>query len=173
MKRLIPLAILSVMMALPTFLTSCSSDDELLPDTPEVLKPTITNWIEPWHVQGSGIDEVKAYMSTSMNGYTLTKESTSTANYQLEYSGSYEPTGVLYSFTKHEVGLYSVIDTELCVNKSVIIKYLQEHYSLVPGAGNDDQNIQYLFTTPDKSTVITTLKVSDECFNVSYSFVTH
>ena len=172
MKRF-PLAILSVMMALPMFLTSCSSDDELLSDTPEVLKPTITNWIEPWHVQGSGIDEVKAYMSTSMNGYTLTKESTSTANYQLEYSGSYEPTGVLYSFTKHEVGLYSVIDTELCVIKSVIIKYLKEHYSLVPGAGNDDQNIQYLFTTPDKSTVITTLKVSDECFNVCYSFVTH
>ena len=173
MKRLIPLAILSVMMALPTFLTACRSDDELLPDTPEVLKPTITNWIEPWHVQGSGIDEVKAYMSTSMNGYTLTKETTSTANYQLEYSGSYEPTGVLYSFTKHEVGLYSVIDTELCVNKSVIIKYLKEHYSLVPGADSDDENIQYLFATPDKSTVITTLKVSDECFNVSYSFVTH
>ena len=141
MKRLIPLAILSVMMALPTFLTSCSSDDDLLPDTPEVLKPTITNWIEPWHVQGSGIDEVKAYMSTSMNGYTLTNESSSTANYQLVYSGSYESTGVIYS--------------------------------LVAGAGSDDKNIQYLFTTPDKSTVITTLKVSDECFNVSYSFVTH
>ena len=127
MKRLIPLAILSVMMALPTFLTSCSSDDELLPDTPEVLKPTITNWIEPWHVQGSGIE--------------------------LVYSGSYESTGVIYSFTKHEGGLYSVIDTELCVNKSVIIKYLKDHYSIVSGAGNDDQNIQYLFTTPDKSTV--------------------
>ena len=154
MKRLIPLAILSVMMALPTFLTSCSSDDELLPDTPEVLKPTITNWIEPWHVQGSGIDEVKAYMSTSMNGYTLTKESTSTANYQLEYSGSYEPTGVLYSFTKHEVGLYSVIDTELCANKSVIIKYLKEHYSLVPGAGNDDQNIHYLFNVSSMKTFL-------------------
>ena len=95
-----------------------------------------------------------------------------TANYQLVYSGSYESTGVIYSFTKHEGGLYSVIDTELCVNKSVIIKYLKEHYSLVAGAGSDDKNIQYLFTTPDKSTVITTLKVS-ECFNVSYSFVTH
>lgn len=44
MKRLIPLAILSITMALPMFLTSCSSDDELLPDTPEVQKPTITNW---------------------------------------------------------------------------------------------------------------------------------
>ena len=33
MKRLIPLAILSITMALPTFLTSCNSDDELLPDT--------------------------------------------------------------------------------------------------------------------------------------------
>ena len=114
MKRLIPLAILSVMMALPMFLTSCSSDDELLPDTPEVLKPTITNWIEPWHVQGSGIDEVKAYMSTSMNDYTLTKELTSTANYQLEYSGSYEPTGVLYSFTKHEV-VCTLLLTQSCV----------------------------------------------------------
>ena len=112
-------------------------------------------------------------MSTSMNGYTLTKEATSPANYQLMYSGSFESTGVIYSFTKHEGGLYSVIDTELCVNKSVIIKYLKEHYSLVSGAGSDDENIQYLFTTSDKSTVITTLKVSDECFNVSYSFVTH
>ena len=36
MKRLIPLAILAVMMALPMFLTCCSSDDELLPDTPAV-----------------------------------------------------------------------------------------------------------------------------------------
>lgn len=50
---------------------------------------------------------------------------------------------------------------------------LQEHYSIVPGAGNDDQNIQNFFTTPDKSTIITTSKVSEECFNVSYSFVTH
>ena len=112
-------------------------------------------------------------MSTSMYGYTLTNETSSTANYQLVYSGSYESTGLIYSFTKHEGGLYSVIDTELCVNKSVIIKYLKEHYSLVSGAGSDDENIQYLFTTPDKTTVITTLKVSDECFNVSYSFVTH
>ena len=114
-------------------------------------------------------------MSTSMCGYTLTNESSSTANYQLVYSGFYESTGVIYSFTKQEGGLYSVIDTELCVNKSVIIKYLKEHYSLVSGAGagSDDENIQYLFTTSDKSTVITTLKVSDECFNVSYSFVTH
>ena len=124
-------------------------------------------------ITDSGIDEVKAYMSTSMYGYTLTNESSSTANYQLVYSGSYESTGLIYSFTKHEGGLYSVIDTELCVNKSVIIKYLKEHYSLVSGAGSDDENIQYLFTTPDKTTVITTLKVSDECFNVSYSFVTH
>ena len=38
------------------------------------------------------------------------------------------------------------------VNKSVVIKYLNEHYSLVSGAGSDDENIQYLFTTPDKST---------------------
>lgn len=44
------------------------------------------------------------------------------------------------------------------MNKSVIIKYLKEHYSLVSVAGNDDQNIQYLFTTPDKSMVITTQK---------------
>ena len=109
MKRLIPLAILSITMALPSFLTSCSSEDELLPDTPEVLKPTITNWIEPWHIQGSEIDEVKAYMSTSMYGYTLTNESSSTANYQLVYSGSYKSTGLIYSFTKHEGGLYSVL----------------------------------------------------------------
>ena len=173
MKKSISLAILTVMMALPTILTSCSGDEELLPDTPEVQKPTITKWTEPWHVQGSSIDEVKAYMSASMNGYTLINESSSTANYQLEYSGSYKSTGVIYSFTKLESGLYSIIDTELCVNKSVIINYLKEHYSIVPGAGNDDQNIQYIFTTPDKSTVITTTKVSDECFNVSYSFVTH
>ena len=119
MKRLIPLTILSITMALSSFLTSCSSEDELLPDTPEVLKPTITYWIEPWHIQGSGIDEVKAYMSTSMYGYTLTNESSSTANYQLVYSGSYESTGVIYSFTKHEGGLYSVIDTEVLMNPQV------------------------------------------------------
>lgn len=173
MKRSISLAILAVTMAIPGLFTSCNGDDELLPDSPEVQKPTITKWTEPWHVQGSSIDEVKEYMSASMNGYTLTNESSSTVNYQLEYSGSYKPTGVIYSFTKLEAGLYSVIATELCVNKSVIINYLKEHYSIVPGAGNDDQDIQYLFTTPDKSTIITTSKVSEECFNVSYSFVTH
>lgn len=115
MKRLIPLAILSITMALPTFLTSCSSDDELLPDTPEVPKPTITNWIEPWHVQGSGIDEVKAYMSTSMKGYTLTKESTSTANYQLEYSGSYEPTQVCYTVSPSMKLVCTLLLTRSCV----------------------------------------------------------
>ena len=114
MKRLIPLAILSITMALPAFLTSCSSDDELLPDTPEVLKPTITNWIEPWHVQGSGIDEVKAYMSTSMNGYTLTNESSSTANYQLVYSASYESTGVIYSSQSMKV-VCTLLLTQSCV----------------------------------------------------------
>jgi len=66
----------------------------------------------------------------------------------------------------------SIFEYELCVNKSIILKYLNDHYSPIPGAGNDDQNIQYLFTTSDKSTVITTSKVSDDCFNVSYSFVT-
>ena len=171
MKKSISLAIYTIMMAIPVFFASCGNDD-LLDDEPEVLKPTITSWTEPWHIQGSTMDEVKNYMTNSMSSYSLIAEYNSAANYQLVYSGTAKSVGVTYSFTKSEGALYSVIDTELCVNKNIILKYLNDHYSPVPGAGNDEQNIQYLFTTADKSTVITTSKVSDDCFNVSYSFVT-
>ena len=64
--------------------------------------------------------------------------------------------------------LYSVIDTEQTINSKVIINFLRDHYDLV---SSDKVSLQYCFATPDKSMVITTVKVSDSCFNINYTFV--
>lgn len=64
--------------------------------------------------------------------------------------------------------LYSVIDTERSVNRGLVIDYLKKHYTLVSA---DEASLQYCFTNPDKSMVITTMKISDSYFNVNYSLV--
>ena len=76
--------------------------------------------------------------------------------------------GVLYSFSNVTGQLYSIIDTELASNSTVIINFLRDHYDLV---SSDKASLQYCFATPDKSMVITTVKVSDSCFNINYTFV--
>ena len=139
-------------MAVPLVLTSCGKDNIL--DDVEELQPELKVWTEPYHVEGSTIDEVKNYMDFSM------KRSYKTGN------GN---EGILYSFYASNGELYSVIDTELIANIRLVIDYLKEHYSLIVPA--NEATLEYCFTNSDRSMVITTAKVSDTYFNVNYAYV--
>mgnify|MGYP006991660325 FL=1 len=166
MKKYFSFAIASLLMAAPMFLSSCGDDDDLFPDDSQ--EEVMTEWIEPYHEKNSTPDDVKAYMASSMKNYHLVTETHSAENVQLAYSTSDINVGVLYSFSTVSGSLYSVIDTELTINSPVVIDYLQKHYSLV---SSNEASLQYCFTTQDKSMVITTVKVSETCFNINYSFV--
>lgn len=98
----------------------------------------------------------------------LVAENATADNIQLAYSTSNANVGVLYSFSTLTGQLYSIIDTELTVNSPVVLSFLQNHYSVI---SSDKPSLQYCFTTPDRSMVITTVKVSDTCFNINYTFV--
>ena len=166
MKKYFSIAIASLLVAAPLFLISCGDDDDLILDNNQ--EQVVTEWIEPYHEKNSTPDDVKAYMASFMKNHHLVSETHSAENVQLAYSTGNINVGVLYSFSTVTDSLYSVIDTELTVNSSVVIKYLQEHYSLVT---SDKASLLYCFTTQDKSMIITTVKVSETCFNVNYSFV--
>jgi len=165
MKKYFSIAILTVMMAAPMFLTSCGEDDLIPDDSQEQI---MMEWTEPFHTKESSVDDVKSFMASSMKNHRLVSETSTAENIQLAYSTSNANVGLLYSFSKLTGQLYSVIDTELTVNSSVVIDYLQNHYSLI---SSDKAMLQYCFVTPDKSMVITTVKVSDTCFNINYTFV--
>lgn len=166
MKKYFSFAIASMLMAAPLLFCSCGNDDDIIPD--ENQEQVITEWIEPYHVKNSMIDDVKAYMASSMKKHHLVNETSSSEIVQLSYSTGNANVGILYSFSKVSGNLYSVIDTELTVNSPVIIEHLQKHYSLV---SSDKASLQYCFTTQDRSIVITTVKVSESCFDINYTFV--
>ena len=166
MKKCNYLAILLFLMAVPVFFSSCGDDDDLIPE--EKQEQVMKEWVEPFHVRNATVEEVKAYMDSSMTDYQLSAETSGSDHIQLAYSASNGNVGILYSFSALSGQLYSVIDTEQCINSSVIIDYLSEHYTLV---SSDKTTLQYCFTTPDKSLVVTTVKISDSCFNINYSFV--
>ena len=117
------------------------------------------------------VEDAKAYMSDAMNRYALSGETSNSSSIQLRYTTGVNDEGVLYSFTKHTGSLYSIIDTELVVNGDIIFKYLNDKYDEVPGAYKNEARLQYTFTNQDKSMVITTVRVSDVCFNIDYSFI--
>lgn len=165
MKKYFSIAILTVMMAALMFLTSCGEDD-LIPDDSQ--EQVMMEWTEPFHVENSSIEEVKAFMASSMKSYRLVAETYTAENTQLSYSTSNPNVGVLYSFSKVTGQLYSVIDTELTANSSMIINFLRDHYDVV---SSNNASLQYCFATPDKSMVITTVKVADNYFNINYTFV--
>ena len=112
-------------------------------------------------------DEVKSYMAQSMKRYRQVAE-TSGDNIQLTYMTGQGSEGVLYSFSRLDGSLYSVIDTERSVNRGLVIDYLKKHYTLVSA---DEASLQYCFTNQEKSMVITTMKISDSYFTVNYSLV--
>ena len=155
MKKFNYLAILLFLMAVPVFFSSCGDDDDLIPE--EKQEQVMKEWVEPFHVRNATVEEVKAYMDSSMTDCQLSAETSSSDHIQLAYSASNGNVGILYSFSALSGYLYSVI-----------IDYLSEHYMLV---SSDKATLQYCFTTPDKSMIITTVKVSDSCFNINYSFV--
>ena len=165
MKKYFLSAILSLLMA--TVFTSCGDDDI----TDEIETPTseLKVWIEPYHVKGASLDEVMNYMSGTMNRYHFESESKNADSFQLAYTTGNGNEAILYSFLRNDSTLYSVIDTELISNSRLIIDYLKKHYILV--SANDEASLQYCFTTEDKSMVITTMNVSEFCFNVEYSFI--
>lgn len=76
-------AIVVFLMAVPLVLISCGKDNIL--DDVEELQPELKVWTEPYHVEGSAIDEVKNYMDFSMKRYGLVSETTKAESIQLTY----------------------------------------------------------------------------------------
>ena len=167
MNKYFSFAIVAFIMAVPLVLISCSKDDNL--DDVEELQPELKVWTEPYHVEGSTIDEVKNYMDFSMKRYGLVSEATIAGSIQLTYKTGNGNEGILYSFYASNGELYSVIDTELIANSRIVIEYLKEYYSLI--APINEATLEYCFTNSDRSMVITTAKVSDTYFNVNYAYV--
>ena len=71
MKKYFSFAIITVMMAAPMFLSSCGEDDLITDDNQEQV---MMEWTEPFHVENSSIEEVKAFMASSMKSYRLVAE---------------------------------------------------------------------------------------------------
>ena len=167
MNKYFSFAIVVFLMAVPLVLTSCGKDDIL--EDAEGLQPELKVWTEPYHIEGSSIDDVKNYMDFSMKRYGLASETTISSSIKLTYTTGKGNEGILYSFYASNGALYSVIDTELIVNSRLVIDYLKEHYSLIVPA--NEATLEYSFTNSDRSMVITTAKVSETCFNVNYAYV--
>ena len=165
MKKYLSIAILLMMMASQVVFTSCGNDDPTEDIGNSEIKLDV--WTEPFHIMGANVDEVKSYMAQSMKRYRPVAE-TSGDNIQLTYMTGQGSEGILYSFSRLDGSLYSVIDTERSVSRGLVIDYLEKHYTLVSA---DEASLQYCFTNQDKSMVITTMKVSDSYFNVNYSLV--
>ena len=108
-------------------------------------------------------------MNFSMKRYGLVSETTIAGSIQLTYKTGNGNEGILYSFSASDGALYSVIDTELIANSRLVIEYLEDHYSLIVPA--NEEILEFCFTNSDSSMVITTARVSDTCFNVSYAYV--
>lgn len=167
MKKYFSFAIIAFLMAVPLVLTSCGKDDIL--DDAEGLQPELKVWTEPYHIEGSSIDDVKSYMNFSMKRHGLVSETTIAGSIQLTYKTGNGNEGILYSFSAPNGALYSVIDTELIANSRLVIEYLEDHYCLIAPA--NEATLEYCFTNSDRSMVITTARVSDTSFNVSYAYV--
>ena len=167
MNKYFSFAIVAFIMAVPLVLTSCDKDDIL--DDAESLQPELKVWTEPYHVEGATIDEVKNYMDFSMKRYGLVSEAIISSSIQFTYKTGNGNEGILYSFYASDGALYSVIDTELIANSRIVIEYLKEYYSLI--APINEATLEYCFTNSNRSMVITTARVSDTCFKVSYVYV--
>lgn len=128
MKMYLSIAILLMMMASPVVFTSCGNDDPM--EEVESPETKLDVWTEPFHIMGANVDEVKSYMAQSMKRYRQVAE-TSGDNIQLTYMTGQGSEGVLYSFSRLDGSLYSVIDTERSVNRGLVIDYLKKHYTFV------------------------------------------
>ncbi len=145
-------------------LLSCSPTVE-----DEIGKETKKKWIEPFHERNGSIDQAKSYMIARLPSYRLVTE-TSSVSLQLIYESHNTKEGIIYSFSTRDSLLYSVIDTELIRNNAVVLKFLNDHYTLVEESSNPSL-YQFVFTNEDRSLAITTSQISDECFNVNYTYI--
>ena len=85
MKKYFSIDIFTIMMAALTFLSSCGEDD-LIPDDNQ--EQVMMEWTEPFHTKNSSVEDIKAYMASSMKSYRLVAETSTTENTQLAYSTS-------------------------------------------------------------------------------------
>ena len=127
MKKYLSIAILLMLMATPLVFTSCGGDD--LVEDIENQEPTAEIWIEPFHIKGASVEEVKSYMASRMNHFIMT-EQVSAGCVQLVYSDKRTGAGIVYSFSLDRV-LYSIIDTEPISKMGIILRSLQQSYELV------------------------------------------
>ena len=164
MKRIIPIAIISLLMASPMVMSSCRNDD--LQEMVENNETPATEWTEPFHVKGASVVDVKSYMVSAMPGLSLIENATNN-NIQLVYSKPGTSEGILYSFSPVDGGLYSVIDTEPSAMMNAILEKLHYSYTAVPASSEG----LYMFMNADRTIFISIVKLSDSYFNVTYDFV--
>lgn len=73
MKKYLSIAILLMLMATPLVVfTSCGGDD--LVEGIENQEPTAEIWIEPYHIKGASVEEVKSYMASRISHFTMTEQ---------------------------------------------------------------------------------------------------
>lgn len=72
MKKYLSIAILLMLMATPLVFTSCGGDD--LVEGIENQEPTTEIWIEPYHIKGASVEDVKSYMASRMSHFTMTEQ---------------------------------------------------------------------------------------------------
>ena len=94
MKKYLSIAILLMLMATPLVFTSCGGDD--LVEGIENQEPTTEIWIEPYHIKGASVEDVKSYMASRMSHFTMT-EQVSAGCVQLVYSDKRTGAGIVYS----------------------------------------------------------------------------
>ena len=63
MKKYFSLAIFTIMMSAPMFLSSCGEDELISDDSQEQV---MMEWTEPFHAKDSSVEEVKAFMASSL-----------------------------------------------------------------------------------------------------------
>ena len=85
MKKYFYYAISALLMASSVITTSCSNEDDSLNEI-QSDKPTITHWVEPYHVKDGTVEDAKAYMSDAMNRYALSGETSNSSSIQLRYT---------------------------------------------------------------------------------------
>ena len=151
MKKYLSIAILLMLMATPLVFTSCGGDD--LVEGIENQEPTTEIWIEPYHIKGASVEDVKSYMASRMSHFTMT-EQVSAGCVQLVYSDKRTGAGIVY------------IDTEPISKMDTILRSLQQSYEIV-----SEQSGVYLFSTTDKSTAISIMPVNKDFVYVNYDFI--
>ena len=72
MKKYLSIAILLMLMTTPLVFTSCGGDD--LVEDIENQEPTAEIWIEPFHIKGASVEEVKSYMASRISHFTMRSE---------------------------------------------------------------------------------------------------